>query len=96
MAHKNGKADGGEGSVGEMRSTLAALPQMSSTFFKNWCLCVCVGTCRGQGRVSDPLELGLHVVVNYFICMLGNVLESFERVSGLNHVSSLLTLFFET
>lgn len=57
---------------------------------------MCVGACRGQGRVSDPLELRLHVVVNYFICMLGNILESFERASGLNHVSSLLTLFFET
>lgn len=40
MAQKNGKADGGEGSVGEMSSTLAALPRMPSTFFKNWCVCL--------------------------------------------------------
>lgn len=58
MAHKNGKADGGEGSVGEMRSTLAALPQMSSTFFKNWCLCVCVyeDVCRCLQRPGEGVR----------------------------------------
>lgn len=57
MAHKNGKADGGEGSVGEMRSTLAALPQMSSPFFKiGVCVCVYEDVCRCLQRPGEGVR----------------------------------------
>lgn len=87
-----------------MRSTLAALPQMSSTFFKiGVCVCVYEDVYRclqrpGEG-VRSPRAGVTHrqmTLPYYVICTLGNVLESFERASGLSRASSLLTLFFET